>query len=399
MDQHAFALESPRPCPPAAVPTRLTDHPPHEWLARIDAAYRPVWEGRTPEEQRALGLYFLPHRSAKPTLAPTRPRVIKWYCPFASQSVFPTGHRYCINVYTGCAHGCLYCYAAGYEPEHAAGKQNYARLLAQDLEDLNRFNLPPAPVHIANSTDPFQPLEARLGHTRQTLEALLAHRDRFTTITVLTKNPALAARPDYARLLQALGELSPTHPRATQVAASGQPALQVEVSLAFWREEARAFWDPAAPSVASRQEGLRALRRAGIPVVLRIDPLFPRSPLPTPPPSSLADFGLVEAQTLEDLESLIVFGRENAVRQVVYSAVKIVRSRRRGLAPPMQHLLRIYRALSAPEKPEWRGGSWRLPRRVSESGVTEPFLALCRRHQMPAKFCMQHLLETHPGSS
>jgi DNA repair photolyase len=394
MVQREMEIMTLEDCQPAKTATGLTDNPPHEWLGRIAPAYRPVWEGRTPEEQRALGLYFLPHRSTKTMLAPTRPRVIKWYCPFAAQSDFPTGHRYCINVYTGCAHGCVYCYAASYEPEQVAGKRDYARLLAKDLDDLDRFNVPPAPVHISNSTDPFQPLEEQLGHTRQTLEGLLAHRNRFTTITLLTKNPALAASPAFARLLKALDELSPKHPLAATFAASGQPAVQVEVSLAFWRAEARMLWDPSAPSVASRQEGIRALRRDGIPVVLRIDPLFPRSPLPAGHALGPADAGLVGAQTLEDLESLVSFGKEHGVRHVVYSPAKIVLRRRYGLTPPMQNLLEVYRALSAPDKPLWRGNSWRLPRNVSEPYVTEPFLSLCGRLQMPAKFCMKNLLET-----
>lgn len=73
-------------------------------VAKVDDKYRPAWQGRPADEQVAMALYFLPHRSRKPTLVPTRPRVIKWYCPFASQCEFPTGHRYCINVYTGCDH-------------------------------------------------------------------------------------------------------------------------------------------------------------------------------------------------------------------------------------------------------------------------------------------------------
>lgn len=89
---------------------------PAELLARIDERFRPVWLDKPPEYQRALAQYFLPRKSKKPVLGPTRPRVLKWYCPFAHQKVFPSGHRYCINVYTGCAHACEYCYAASYEP-------------------------------------------------------------------------------------------------------------------------------------------------------------------------------------------------------------------------------------------------------------------------------------------
>ena len=365
-----------------------------EWLARIDPRFRPVWEGRPPKEQEALALYFLPRHSARPTLAPCRPRLIKWYCPFAAQSEFPTGHRYCINVYTGCAHGCLYCYAKGYEPPQPSAKRDYQRLLVKDLEDLERFDVPPAPVHLSNSTDPFQVLEERMGHTKLALEGILAHRQRFTTVTVLTKNPGLAARADYAQLLRALGEVPPSHPTAERWAATGTPAVQVEVSLAFWRDEARAFWDPAAPCVVDRIEGVQALRDAGISVVLRIDPLFPRSPLPIQASQTLPDFGLVEAQTLDDLENLAAFARKAGARHVVYSPVKIVQPRRNPLSAAMQRLLTIYRLLSLPQKPVWRGGSWRLPGQVAESLVAGPFLETCQRFDVTARFCMANLVET-----
>ena len=136
--------------------------PVERWLSRIDPRYRQVWERHPVADQIALANYFLPHRSGKPVLAPTRARVIKWYCPFAAQNAFPSGHRYCLNVYTGCTHGCLYCYAAGYQPAGAAIKDNFEHLLAKDLHDLDGFGVPPAPVHLSNSTDPFQPLELRL---------------------------------------------------------------------------------------------------------------------------------------------------------------------------------------------------------------------------------------------
>ena len=159
--------------------------------SRVDPQYRPVWEGRPPEQQAALALYFLPHQSAKGTLTPTRPRVIKWYCPFACQSGFPSGHRYCINVFTGCAHKCEYCYALGYSPDNPSCKKDFQKMILRDMEDLDQFDVPPAPVHLSNSTDPFQPLELNAGHTRYALERLLVHRRRFTTVTILTKNPLL----------------------------------------------------------------------------------------------------------------------------------------------------------------------------------------------------------------
>lgn len=297
-------------------------------------------------------------------------------------------------MYTGCAHGCLYCYAAGYEPEHATAKRDFPRLLARDLADLERFDVPAAPVHLSNSTDPFQPLETRLGHTKLALEGLLAHRHRFTTVTVLTKNPALAARSDYLTLLQGLGRLPDHHAMAARLASLNHPAVQIEVSLAFWRDEARAFWDPGAPTVADRLDGIRALRAADVPVVLRIDPLFPRSPLPTEPPQALGAFDLPETQSLDDLENLVHLAKQIGARHVVHSPAKIVLPRRGDLPPAMQRLLAVYRALSAPQKPVWRGGSWRLPPAIAESHVVRPFLQICEHLAVQAKFCMRNLLET-----
>lgn len=60
----------------------------------------------------------------------------------------------------------------------------------------------------------------------------------------------------------------------------------------------------------------------------------------------------------------------------------------------MQRLLAVYRALSAPGKPVWRGGSSRLPPSVAEQDVTAPFLGICARAGIPAKFCMRNLLDT-----
>jgi len=362
--------------------------------ARVDPRYRAVWDGLPQGHRAALAAYLLPHRSRQQQLRPTRPRVVKWYCPFASQERFPSGHRYCINVYTGCAHGCVYCYAASYEPERAASKPNFRRLIERDMADLEAFDVPAAPVHLSNSVDPFQPLERRYGHTRYALEKILAHRHRFTTVTLLTKNPLAAAQSGCLELLRELNQLPSDHPRASEFRDRRLPALQVHVSLAFWNDRARAAYERAAPSVAERREGIRALREAGIPVVLRIDPLFPRSPLPTRPPSRLEDFGLAEAQTLEELENLVAFAARSGVRHVVYSVLKVVPPRRRKAPPEVQALRAVYQATCAPDKPPWRGGSWRLPRHVAARYIAADFLRVCRHRGVQARFCMADLLET-----
>ena len=367
---------------------------PESLIDRIAPKYRPVWEGQPAEVQAALARYFLPHKSSKASLAPTRPRVIKWYCPFASQADFPRGHRYCVNVYTGCAHNCHYCYAQGYAPESPSPKKDFEKMLMRDVEDLERFDVPPAPVHLSNSTDPFQPLEAELGHTRYALTQLLAHRRRFTTVTVLTKNPLMAAQLGYIDLFRDLVDLPSDHPHASSFREKAIPAFCVEVSLAFWRDEARAAYDPRAPSVEERRKGIRALRAAGVPVVLRIDPLFPSLSQAELPGKTYADFGLTQPQTREDIESLVAFARRTGVRHVVYSAAKIVRPRGRGLSDTMRAMRLVYEQLAAPRKLIWRGGSWRLPPEVMGPKVIRPFFDTCRRLGVVAKLCKDNLVST-----
>jgi len=107
----------------------------------------------------------------------------------------------------------------------------------------------------------------------------------------------------------------------------------------------------------------------------------------------MADFGLIEAQTIGDLEQLVDFTREVGVQHVVYSPVKIVQPRGRPLSATMVALRDLYTVLSAPGKPVWRGGSWRLPKVVADEHVVGPFLEICQRAGVAAKFCMSDLIE------
>jgi DNA repair photolyase len=348
---------------------------------RVDPKYAPAWLGKTPQEQAALAMYFLPHGSKKAILCPTRPRVIKWYCPFASQNHFPSGHRYCINVYTGCSHACEYCYAAAYEPLQPGVKRDFAKLLEKDFTDIERFDVSAAPIHLSNSTDPFQPLEATAGHTRLALQRILDHRRRFTSVVILTKNPRLAVELGGVDLFLKLN--------------SSQAGFLIEVSLAFWREDARATYDPGAPSIQDRIEGIRLLRQAGVPVVLRIDPLFPRLPIveKSKAAATYQDFGLPQPQTLDDLEQLVAFGKKVGVHHIVYSPAKIVQPRMRPLSSTMQRMRSLYESVAAPERLVFRGGSWRLPP-AAQSAMTGPLLDICRRYGVATKCCKQNLIET-----
>ncbi len=359
---------------------------------RVHPKYMPVFENLQEAERAAVALYFLPHKSQKALLEVTRPRVVKWYCPFADQREFPSGHRYCINVYTGCEHACQYCYAAGYIDAQPNCKRDFRKALIKDLDALDAYDVPPAPVHLSNSTDPLQSLEEEYRDTLFVLEELAERRRRFTTVTVLTKNPAMLTDHRYVSVLQRLNKLSADHPRRAWFDKHARPALRLECSLAFCGDEHRRLLDPAAPSVGDRVAALRSLCGEGVPVLLRIDPLFPRDPLPGG--RRMEHFGLPDVQPLADLEWLIELGCELGCGHLVYSVAKITRRRAGDLRPVMVKMKRVYEHLAGAESLVFRGGSWRLPQTVAGEAVVQPFLDLCRQQSIPALACKANLIST-----
>jgi len=276
---------------------------------RVDTKYKPAFDKFSPAQRAALAWYFLPHKSNKQVIGVTRPRVVKWFCPFADQKQFPSGHRYCINVYVGCSHRCKYCYAQSYEPNQAKCKDNFKTRLLKDLAEIEEFDLPAAPLHLSNSTDAFQPLELRQRLALYTLQQLRQYRRYFTSITILTKNPAVLAEPQYLKALKSLASLPIDHPRKDLFSGKTIPALRVEISLAFADEDSAKFYDPGAPSILNRMEAIKQLRQNDIPVVLRIDPLMPRNPLSNG--KFLADFQLPDAQICDTYAMKAYFCKQN----------------------------------------------------------------------------------------
>lgn len=363
-----------------------------ELYKRLNPKYVAAFEKFSTEDKAALALYFLPHTSQKDVLGVTRPRMVKWYCPFADQNDFPSGHRYCINVYTGCSHNCRYCYAQGYEPNEARCKDRYKKKLLKDLEEIEDFNLPPAPLHLSNSTDPLQPLELKQRFTLYTLEQIAKYRNYFTTVTILTKNPIILTDPEYMEILTSILKIPESHACKNMFNSTLQSPLRIEVSVAFRHELNASFYDPGAASIYSRLSAIEKLCQNGIPVVLRIDPLLPRNPLPNG--KSLEDFQLPDAQSLSALEFLVNFAKENQILHIVYSVAKVVMPRYKSMHESMGRLKQVYEHIANGERLLFRGGSWRLPHKLAQVHITRPFVEICNRYGMKVCYCKQNLLKT-----
>lgn len=101
---------------------------------------------------------------------------------------------YAVNCYSGCAHGCVYCYARFAtrftHPREPWGKfvdvkENAIQVLTKEVK-----RRPAGNVMLSSVCDAWQPVEEKTLLTRQCIEILIQHRFSLHT---LTKN-ALAAR-------------------------------------------------------------------------------------------------------------------------------------------------------------------------------------------------------------
>ncbi len=167
-----------------------------------------------------------------------------------------------INPYRGCESGCVYCYA---RPSHqylglSAGLDFETRLFykkdaaAHLRDELNRRAYRCSPINLGANTDPYQPIERRLGVTRSILEVLA---ESLHPVTIVTKH-ALVVRD-----LDLLSRLAAEH------------LVKVFVSVTTLDVELKRRMEPRAASPLARLAAIGRLAQAGIPTGVLFAPVVP----------------------------------------------------------------------------------------------------------------------------
>ncbi len=162
---------------------------------------------------------------------------------------------YCINCYTGCSHGCRYCYArfmkkytSHQEPwgEFVDVKVNAPRVLDRELPRKSRGS-----VFLSSVCDPYQPLESKYGLTGKCLRILL-HRQ--WPVVVQTKSPLVM------RDLKVL---------------KGFENATVGFTITTLDEKVRKAFEPETVSSEQRIGALKKLHESGIKTYAFIGPMYP----------------------------------------------------------------------------------------------------------------------------
>ena len=202
------------------------------------------------------------------SLEPTPAKVATQFLRDASRTVIArnaspdVGFDASINPYRGCEHGCAYCYA---RPTHeylgfSAGLDFETRIMVkQDAAELLERELAapgwrPQVLGFSGVTDPYQPVERRLGITRGCLEVLARCRN---PVALVTKN-ALVTRD--ADLLAELAR---------------HDAVVVWVSLTTLDVELARRLEPRCSAPPARLETMSRLAEKGIPVGALVAPVIP----------------------------------------------------------------------------------------------------------------------------
>jgi len=157
-----------------------------------------------------------------------------------------------VNISSGCAHGCIYCYTRGYSQHPGEGTVRVYRDTASRVaRELARKRREPASVYFCPSCDAFQPVEAVLDQSYAAMAAVL---EAGVGVEFVTKGTV----PE--RFLN----LFVCHP--------GHVACQV--GLTTLDEGLRRQLEPGAATVDERLQAIARLKDVGASVSVRADPLI-----------------------------------------------------------------------------------------------------------------------------
>ena len=170
--------------------------------------------------------------------------------------------RWTINVYRGCSHACVYCFA---RPTHKyldfdAGRDFEREIVVKvNAPEVLRVELAKPSwkgehVALGTNTDPYQWVEGRYKLMQGIWEAM---RDFANPCSVLTKSPLL------------LRDL----PLMLQIAE--RTSISACLSIPTLDEKAWRATEPHTPNPRARLEAVAELNRAGIPTGVLIAPLMP----------------------------------------------------------------------------------------------------------------------------
>ncbi|WP_456370960.1 radical SAM protein [Geoglobus sp.] len=246
--------------------------------------------------------------------------------------------KFSLNPYTGCDHRCRYCYST-YIPNFfsARPKKRLLVRLDKELKKLPKNSL----ISMSNSSDPYPPMERDMGLTRNVLRQI---SEKNLRLLVITKSDIVARDADILKNMRAA----------------------VSITVTTLDEDVAGKMEPNAPEPERRIRALKRLKKAGVPVILRLDPVMPK----------------INDENFEE-----VLERASFVDHVVSSTLKLRGDSYSRIVKEFPELKEHYRRLYFREG-ERLGGSWYL-RRDLRMGFLSGIAEKCEELGISYAFCRE----------
>ena len=172
------------------------------------------------------------------------------------------GMSYSMNMYQGCEHGCIYCYARNSHEYwgYSAGLDFERKILVKhDAPKLLEAKLKSkswkaCTIVLSGNTDCYQPAEKEFQLTRKCLEVFLKYRH---PVGIITKNTLILRDLDILKKLNNHG------------------LIGVNISVTSLSEKTRRILEPRTTTIKKRLEAMRVLSSEGIPVNAMLAPIIP----------------------------------------------------------------------------------------------------------------------------
>ena len=161
-----------------------------------------------------------------------------------------------MNIYRGCLHGCIYCdsrslcYQMNHKFEDIEVKANAVGLLENTLRRKRNKCM----IGTGAMSDPYMPIEEKLGNMRKCLEVIERYGFGVTMITKSTK------------VLRDLDLLKKIHEKSKCI---------VQMTLTTYDEDLCRIVEPNVETTYERFRALEILRDNGIPTVVWLCPILP----------------------------------------------------------------------------------------------------------------------------
>ena len=220
----------------------------------------PMFEVASTNRDGAIPLVVVDHGPAR--LGPARIQYGKSQTLLSPAGGFIKSYKFTLNPYSGCAFGCEYCYARFFAPtledqqtwgQWVRVKQNAVELLRKARRSRSaarRLERGDA-VYMSTVTDPYQPIEQRLGLTRAILEELIEVQPR---LTIQTRSPIATRDIDLFRQFE---------------------RIRVNFTITTDSEDVRLRYEPHTPAIDVRLKAAETVARAGVPIGISISPMLP----------------------------------------------------------------------------------------------------------------------------